>query len=105
MVSGGEWRVFYIFGLDFLVRRKRSIEYVSRQSNSQTFISQSKCLVNYSSPPITTFDHTQISLLPVPKFQPASGETPTSGGRSQSQTFISQSKCLVKNFPPEEIWF
>lgn len=45
MVSGGEWRVFYIFGLDFLVRRKRSIEYVSRQSNSQTFISQSKCLV------------------------------------------------------------
>ena len=25
----------------------------------------------YSSPPITTFDHTQISLLPVPKFQPA----------------------------------
>jgi hypothetical protein len=28
----------------------------------------------YSSPPITTFDHTQISLLPVPKFQPASGK-------------------------------
>lgn len=45
MVSGGEWRVFYIFGFDFLVRRKRSIEYVSSQSNSQTFISQSKCLV------------------------------------------------------------
>src|SRR5271155_4826058 len=28
----------------------------------------------YSSPPITTFDHTQMSLLPVPKFQPASGK-------------------------------
>src|SRR5271154_3390935 len=28
----------------------------------------------YSSLPITTFDHTQISLLPVPKFQPASGK-------------------------------
>src|SRR5271154_5933374 len=28
----------------------------------------------YSSPPITTFNHTQISLLPVPKFQPASGK-------------------------------
>src|SRR5271155_5245971 len=28
----------------------------------------------YSSPPITTFNHTRISLLPVPKFQPASGK-------------------------------
>src|SRR5271168_4974321 len=28
----------------------------------------------YSSPPITTFNHTQISLLPVLTFQPASGK-------------------------------
>src|ERR1700685_3649495 len=28
----------------------------------------------YFFPRITTFDHTQISLLPVPKFQPASGK-------------------------------
>src|SRR5271154_726463 len=32
------------------------------------------CPSFYSSPPITTFNHTQISLLPVLKLQPASGK-------------------------------
>jgi len=41
----------------------------------------------YSSPPITTFDHTQISLLPVPKFQPASGKPrPRAGVLKSLQT-------------------
>jgi hypothetical protein len=48
----------------------------------------------YSSPPITTFDHTQISLLPVPKLQPASGQTPTSGGRLYSAKIRLNSKVI-----------
>src|SRR5271168_1067886 len=49
---------------------------------------------HYSSPPITTFDHTQISLLPVPKFQPASGKPRPRAGVLK---FSSLSKLLPKN--------
>src|SRR5271168_4740395 len=47
----------------------------------------------YSSSPITTFDHTQISLLPVPKFQPASGKPRPRAGVLK----VGLAKLLPKN--------
>src|SRR5271155_2702947 len=52
----------------------------------------------YSSPPITTFDHTQISLLPVPKFQPASGKPRPRAGvlkslQTSAQKRVRRSRC------------
>src|SRR5271170_588201 len=69
----------------------------------------------YSSPPITTFDHTQISLLPVPKFQPASGkprpragvlkvipQTGQCGRRANHPTYcLTDSKCSLVIFTDE----
>src|SRR5271168_3501549 len=50
----------------------------------------------YSSPPITTFDHAQIFLLPVPKFQPASGKPrPRAGVIKSLQTFAQKRVCQV----------
>src|SRR5271154_1856860 len=75
----------------------------------------------YSSPPITTFNHTQISLLPVPKFQPASGKPrPRAGVLKSLQTSAQKrvrshvatatltspnAKCRrLRNIKPEFVW-
>src|SRR5271155_1133732 len=53
----------------------------------------------YSSPPITTFNHTRISLLPVPKFQPASGKPrPQAGVLKFSKSLQTYAQKRVRDF-------